>query len=247
MVTCAELEKPPHRYCSAIVNNEKAGRRTLLVTPRGDERTIGGQVHHTFTFDAAIEHLSEGTTILLLPGKYYRAVELLQKRGSEKKPIVIEGTTGPDGRLLSQICGTNAAGSIYPDLPHREDYAFIKMRGCRHIIVRNLNVESCWPSFLYAERTSSIAVEDVRAQDGTYLVFVRGPEARDFTVRGCRWVQDPTGTLWSAIDWEQSHEGLYAYYNGALVEFRCRRRGRRRGRVKRCTTRLQRGSFHDNR
>lgn len=217
MPTCAELERPPETVASAIIVDETTERRTILVTPRGDERLYHGRVHHTFTFAQAVERAVGGTTLLLLPGKYYRAAELVQKRGSEEKPIIIEGAVDSEGRALVHICGTNAAGAIYPDLPDRDDYAFIKIRKCRHVIVRGFRVESCWPSFVYAERSSFLTVENVSAQDGTYLVFVRGPDARGIVVRDCRWVQDPTGTMWSAIEWGHSHHGPYAYYNGALV------------------------------
>ncbi|WP_299617208.1 hypothetical protein [Pelagibius sp.] len=217
MNTCDDLEKPPGSIGPAIFKDPESDRRIILATPCGDERLYRGRVHHTFPLDQAVERLVGGTTLRLLPGKYYRAVDVKAKRGGESDPIVIEGSLGPDGSLQSQICGTNAAGAIYPDLPTRNDYAFFKVRGCRHLILRQMHVESCWPSFVYAEHSSSLTVEGVVGQDGTYLVFVRGPDSRDIAVRGCRWVQDPTGTMWSAIDWSHTHHGPYAYYNGALV------------------------------
>lgn len=216
MTDCKALETPPATLAPALLRPEEESR-LLLVTPRGDERLYEGRVHHTFTLEQAVARAVGGTTIRLLPGKYYRGTALVGKRGEEKAPIVIEGTCDAAGRPLAEICGTNAAGAIYPDLPAWEDYAFLKLRNCEHVIVRHLRVESCWPSFLYAQATRHLTVEDVSGRDGTYLIFLRGPGSSDLTVRGCSWIQDPTGTLWNAVDWEQSHHGAYAYYNGALV------------------------------
>jgi hypothetical protein len=216
MATCEERDKPPRSIGSAILKDEEPGRTVILVTPRGDERLYRGAVRHTFSFIDAVARLSDGVTLRLLPGKYYRAVQLVRKRGTAEKPIVIEGCMD-DGRPLSHICGTNAAGSIYPKLPDWGDYAFIKLRECEHVVIQGFRVESCWPCFVYAERSTAVTVRNVTGQDGTYLVFLRGPDARGLAVTDCRWEQDPTGALWSMIDWEQSHHGAYAYYNGALA------------------------------
>ena len=221
MQNCDALEKPPATYESAILpdpdSRDGEGRRIILVTPRGDERFYRGRIHHTFSFADAASRAEPGTTLHLLPGKYYRAVDLSGKRGEPDKPIIIEGAVDGDGRPLAHICGTNAAGSIYPDLPDRHDYAFIKLRRCRYIVIRHLQIESCWPSFIYAEGTHHLTVEHISGQDGSYLAFIRGPGAHTIAMRHCTWEQDPTGTLWSAIGWKATHHGAYAYYNGALL------------------------------
>ncbi|WP_025898353.1 right-handed parallel beta-helix repeat-containing protein [Sneathiella glossodoripedis] len=217
MTDCDVLEKPPPTFAPAIIQSDDTNLRTLLVTPRGDARLYKGKVHLTLSFAEAASQAEAGDRIKLLPGKYYRAVEFVNKRGSADKPIVIEGSLGAEGEKLTHICGTNAAGSIYPQLPDWSDYAFIKLKNCAHICVSHVKVESCWPSFLYAENSSHVSMKEVSGQDGSYLMFIRGPDASDILVEGCHWVQDPTATLWSAIDWEESHHGRYAYYNGALV------------------------------
>ena len=217
MIDCEALESPPGTILPAWFTDPVTKRRTVLVSPLGDERLFDGAVHHTLTLEQAVSRAEDGVTIKLLPGKYYRAVSLVGKRGTAEAPIVIEGTVDGDGTPRSHICGTNAAGSIYPDLPGWVDYAFFRLRNSAHVRIRNLKVESCWPCFVYGERTHHLDVEDIDAQDGTYLAFLRGPGAHNLSVRRCRWIQDPTGSMWNAIDWQYTHHGAYAYYNGALL------------------------------
>ena len=45
----------------------ETGQRTILVTPRGDERLYVGKVHLTLTFAQAVERLSAGTAFSLRP------------------------------------------------------------------------------------------------------------------------------------------------------------------------------------
>jgi len=217
MTDCDVFETPPGAFGSPFLIEPGTGRRILLVTPRGDERLIAGKVHQTYNLDQAVDRLGAGMTLRLLPGKYYRSVELVGKRGTADAAIEIEGWPADDEEKRTHICGTNAAGAIYPDQPTEDDYALFKLRNCSHVTIRNLRVESCWPSFVYAENSHHIALTHIDAQDGSYLVFMRGPKAQDLTVAHCRWDQDPTGTLWGDIDWEHSHHGPYAYYNGALA------------------------------
>lgn len=228
MIDCDTLENPPPRIESPYVKGTTDGNTVILVTPKGDERFYNGKVHITLTLPHAVTRLEPGVTLKLLPGKYYNAVDLVRKKGivnkkkgivnkKEDKPIIIEGTCAPDGTLLSHLCGTNAAGSIYPDLPNRDDCAFFRLRECKHIIFRNLKAESCWPSFIYAEATSHLTVEGLNVTDGSYVLFARGPDSHDLHIKDCTWNQDPTGSLWNQVDWGMTHHGPYAYYNGALA------------------------------
>jgi hypothetical protein len=221
MTNCDALESPPARIESPYVHAADTEHVTILVTPQGDEQLYQGNIHITLTLPHAVTRLKPGMTLKLLPGKYYGAVELVRKKGivnkDEQKPIIIEGCRDADGQLLSHLCGTNAAGSIYPDLPTRSDYAFFKLRECEHIIIRDLQAESCWPSLIYAEATSNLALERLDVTDGSYVLFARGPGAHHLRIADCHWNQDPTGAMWSVIDWDMIHHGSYAYYNGALA------------------------------
>ncbi len=216
MSDCAALEAPPASIAGPVLYDSITKRRTLLVTPRGDDRLVAGVVHNTMPLDVAVERLEANVTLRMLPGKYYRAVEIQAKKGDAEAPIVIEGVL-ETGAPQTHICGTNAAGSIYPKLPDRDDYAFFKLIKCEHVVFKDFQFESCWPSFIYAEASSYLTIKNVHGQDGSYGVFLRGPGARGLEVADSSWTQDPTGTLWSTIDWGQSHHGGYAYYNGAFV------------------------------
>jgi hypothetical protein len=221
---CDALERPPEQVRTGIERDPNGDPVAIYVSPRGDLRYVppevgpaAGQTTRTLPLDEALSLAAAGTTLYLLPGRYYRPARLTGRKGSPDQPIIIRGVIAADGSRLTQIAGTNAATPIYPALPERErDWAFLKLWRCRHIEIRDVAVESCWPSFVYAEDCQNITLRNVRAVDGLYVLFARGHESRGFTVEGNEWVQDPTGSLWREIAFEELHHGLYGYYNGAL-------------------------------
>jgi hypothetical protein len=218
---CDVLETMPDAIHPGVVRDD-GDPVFIYVTPRGDLRVPGpgvgaaaGRVTRTFSLDEALGIAGAGTTIQLLPGKYYRPAELTGVKASREKPLVIRGTSR-DGAKLAHICGANAPTPIYPDLPEREDWAYLKLIRCENIVIEDLATESCWPCFIYAEDCRNITLRNVQAKDGLYLLFSRGSKARGFLVEDNDWTQDPTGTMWRELAWEDLHNGLYGYYNGAL-------------------------------
>lgn len=216
---CDALEVMPDAIHPGILR-EDGDPVLIYVSPRGDLRVPGsgpaaGRVTRTFSLDEALGVAGAGTTVQLLPGKYYRPAELIGVRATEERPLVIRGTSD-GGAKLAQICGANAPTPIYPDLPERDDWAYLKLIRCENIVIEDLAVESCWPCFIYAEDCRNITLRDVRARDGLYLLFSRGSRARGFLIEDNDWTQDPTGTMWRELAFEDLHHGLYGYYNGAL-------------------------------
>jgi len=220
---CDRLETPPDGLGAPVVRDAGGAITDIYATPRGDDRYVEGDgrcgeglTRATLPLAEALALAPAGATVHLLPGMYYRAVALYRRRGREHAPIRIRGSRAPDGTLLSVLCGTNAAGSIYPKLPDGDDYAFFNLVRCEHIEISDVAVQDCWPCFVYAEDCSGITLSRIDVRAGTYVLFARGRGSAGFTVRDSRWVQDPTGALWSEIPWDESHHGRYAYYNGAL-------------------------------
>jgi hypothetical protein len=124
---CDVLETMPEAIHPGVVRDD-GDPVFIYVTPRGDLRVPGpgvgaaaGRVTRTFSLDEALGIAGAGTTIQLLPGKYYRPAELTGVKASREKPLVIRGTSR-DGAKLAHICGANAPTPIYPDLPEREDW-----------------------------------------------------------------------------------------------------------------------------
>ncbi len=213
---CDRLETPPDVLGAPVVRDAGGAITDIYATPRGDDRYVNGQTRATLPLAEALALAPAGATVHLLPGMYHRAVALYRRRGRDGAPIRIRGTRAPDGTLLSRLCGTNAAGSIYPKLPDGDDYAFFRLTGCRYIEIADVAVQDCWPCFVYAESCTGITLNRVEVQAGTYVLFARGRGSRGFRVLDSHWVQDPTGALWSEIPFVESHHGRYAYYNGAL-------------------------------
>ena len=216
---CDVLETMPDAIHPGVVRDD-GNPVFIYVTPRGDLRVPGpgvgaaaGRVTRTFSLDEALGIAGAGTTIQLLPGKYYRPAELIGVRAEVDKPLVIRGTSR-EGTKLAHICGANAPTPIYPDLPEREDWAYLKLIRCENIVIEDLAVESCWPCFIYAEDCRNITLRNVQAKDGLYLLFSRGSKARGFLVEDNDWTQDPTGTMWREIALEDLHTASTATITG---------------------------------
>lgn len=174
---CDRLETPPDRLGAPVVRDAGGAITDIYATPRGDDRYVNGQTRATLPLAEALALAPAGATVHLLPGMYYRAVALYDRRGRDGAPIRIRGTRAPDGTLLSRLCGTNAAGSIYPKLPDGDDYAFFRLTGCRCIEIADVAVQDCWPCFVYAEGCTGITLNHVEVQAGTYVLFARGRAA----------------------------------------------------------------------
>lgn len=216
---CDALERMPDTVHPGVVRQQESPV-LIYVTPRGDLRVPGmgpaaGTVTRTFTLDEALGIAGGGTTIQMLPGKYYRPAQLTGIRGSPEHPVIIRGSSR-NGIKTVHVCGSNAATPLYPNLPERTDWAYLKLIRCRNVVIEDLWVESCWPCFIYAEDCQNITLRNVHGQDGLYLLFSRGADAQGFVIENNAWKQDPTETMWRELAFEDLHHGLYGYYNGAL-------------------------------
>lgn len=219
MGVCVEGVRPP------IVQDGKI--RTLYVTYQGDARVVDGYIQETFSLvEAFQQQLQGGDVVQFLDNKYWPPLNSVGSgTQADAMPIRLEGLTatpdnpitirGLDGRTI--LCGSNAAVPLYPDLPRDDDFAFFQILDCEGIVIENFQVESCWPCFVYMERSRYVSVRNIKAIDSLYFVFARGEGCRNILVEGCDWTQDPSGAVWSQVTWEQTHHVLYRYLNGALL------------------------------
>jgi hypothetical protein len=208
-----------------------AGKRRY-VTYMGDDRTIGGRQTKTLALkDAFTAPLAPGERVEMLPGKYWlpgkpdadlyfhpRPIEIKGAHGQPDRPIVISGSGEQ-----TQLCGSNAAVPLYPKLPELNQPTFFKLIDCSWIEIESFKVDSCWPTFVFIANCHHITVRNIRAEDGLYLVFARGERTSNILIEECDWQQDPSGTIWPTLLWDDVHGdetikdgGKYAYLNGGL-------------------------------
>ncbi|MFZ9449745.1 MAG: hypothetical protein ACO3CC_16440 [Alphaproteobacteria bacterium] len=167
----------------------------------------------------AVDRAHPGDEILLLAGEHRpratsrpggRAGQPVVGRGEEGAHLVGPALPSPPDLFRMGIDG----------LPSLATWAFLRILRCGHVVVRDLRMESCWPSGVYAEDAWDLAFEGCRIEGGSYPFFVRDtrikdPRSRGIVVRRCRWVQDTR--IWKDLKWKDVHHGDLEYLNGALL------------------------------
>lgn len=170
---------------------------TIWVSPRGGERQVCGRTVATLRLQEAIDVAVAGATIRLLPGVYDEPGVFDGKCGTADHPITLEG----DG-------GVTLDGGRMPfrppeDHPEFEHPAFVKIRRCQWISIRDLAIQNAWPTAIFVEDSRHLAIRRVNFQGGTFAIFCRGPRTRDVLVERCAWAQDPR--IWQDIHWDDIH------------------------------------------
>lgn len=156
----------------------------------------------------AIEGITPGITIKLLPGIYKADSLMLKNIQAEKKPITVIGSTDEKGRLLSTVAGTREPGN--------QDSSCFFVTSASGIVFTRLNIKSCWPTFLSTKDSQNITLRDSVIEGSTAVVFAKGEKSSNFLITGNKWTQDPSKKIWNYHDWSELHHGNLAYFNGAL-------------------------------
>ncbi|WP_027184461.1 right-handed parallel beta-helix repeat-containing protein [Desulfovibrio inopinatus] len=200
------------------------GRRLLFATYKGDNRTWNGTVYSTRTIAGCLRAAQPGDIIQLLPGTYWTPV--LEVDGPDVvEPFDVEGLCGePEKPITIRGLGSRtqlvgAAMSIPPEmeLPNDDTYAFFRLVDCAWIEFEDFHVRGCWPSFLYLKNSRYITVRNLEAQDSQYFIFGRGYDTHHILIEDTTWNQDPTGSLWTDIEWADDKVGCYYFYNGGIL------------------------------
>ncbi len=200
------------------------GRRILFATYKGDNRTWNGNIYSTRTIAGCLRAAQPGDIVQLLPGTYWTPI--LEVEGPEvTEPIDIDGLCGEPEKPITirglgqrtQLVG--AAMSIPPEmeLPNDDTYAFFRLENCAWIEFENLHVRGCWPTFLYLKNSRYITVRGLEAQDSQYFIFGRGYDTHHILIENTTWDQDPTGSIWTDVEWADDKVGCYYFYNGGIV------------------------------
>ena len=208
------------------------GRRIILVSYKGDIRTIQGRPHRTLSLNQALGlDFQPGDTLQFLPDKYWPECygEAGEERAGPTRPFEIKGLRGRPGAPITFrgmgsptiLCGARSADPIYPLLPAASDFAFFQLFDCEWVVFDNFQVGDCWPCFLFGENVRYLTVRRLAARDSMYLIFVKGENSHHLLVEDNSWQQDPSRAAWTDLPWNEMHgsegsEGDYRYLNGGL-------------------------------
>ena len=230
----ADCEPPDFREIHGPIQHHEDGTRTLYTTYRGDIRTVDGVPRSTFTLGQALEEAYKpGDTVQLLPGTYWPVVveepcncedgmvrsfsrkhdpfDMIEKHGLPEMPITIRGMG--ERTLLSGDTTTR----LLPDLlPRYEDYSFFRLMNCEWIVFENFTVEGCWPTFSFIQNSQYVSYKSIMARDSRYLVYARGMGSHHILLEDNDWVQDPTRSMWTDLDWLDAKEETYCFYDGGI-------------------------------
>ncbi|MBJ3775495.1 right-handed parallel beta-helix repeat-containing protein [Acuticoccus mangrovi] len=172
---------------------------------------------------ATLEGEAEGCRILVHPGPYHEATDVVGLKGRVGAPVVFEGGGGvicggshPDPQ---QGYGRPQDGG--PGNPTATDFAFLRFSHCEHVVVAGFELQNYWPVILYFQKSSHITIIGNTLRHGTNAVFAK--QGRGFGLEGNRWQQDdtPEHVLWHEVDWIEAHGGdggmgTKRYYNGSF-------------------------------
>lgn len=188
----------------------------------------GGTVHHegealrTFKLQTAINRLTPGDTLCVLPGRYTQPVTI-SEGGRRDAPIKIKGSA--DGRTVFD--GEQEKESAINDFdPMDDDFAFIKIISAHWIEISGIKFERCWPSSVFIRGSKHIDISECEILGGRFGVYARNRrllgKARHISLRNIKWVQDLDHDMWEGrITWMDVKqitptETDARYLNGAL-------------------------------
>lgn len=169
----------------------------LKVSPRGGTRQFDGKPVTTYRLQEAIDKAKAGTTIRLLPGVYDEPGVFRCKFGTKKRPIILEGVGGVT------LDGRRQPFRPPDDHPTFDHPAFLKIKECSWIVIRDLAIQNAWPTALYIENSSHLAIRRTYFHGGTFAIFCRGRGTHDVLITRCAWMQDPA--IWQDIHWDDIH------------------------------------------
>ncbi len=218
----------------AIHRDENTDARTIHVTYKGDVRTVDGKPTATMTLSQALcMPLSPGDVIQLHPGEYWPAhmeepgdnekgmvqsflsrrlpFDIVKVQGKPEKPITIRGM----GRRTVLRGGVSTRRQP-TQLPVYTDFSFFRLLDCRWLVFEDLTVDACWPTFSFIQNSRYITYRKIRARDSRYLIFARGGETHHLLLEKIHWTQDPTRSVWTDLNWRDSKEERYHFYDGGV-------------------------------
>ncbi len=177
------------------------------------------------TLAAVLASAGPGAVIDLAPGVYTEPVRITNQKGLTLRGgpgVVFDGgvqrpalASLPD--LRSAADGSATWTEVYPA---HNTAGMIDIRDSQDIRLENVTIQNAWPNGVRLVDSERVQVSGVSFTGGTNAIYARGPKTRGVVVEGCKWVQDPSGAVWSSLDWQHVHHGKHNHYNGAFFQGR---------------------------
>jgi hypothetical protein len=178
---------------------------------------------------AACRDAQPGDVILVHARTYpgVQAVKLKDVRGTPDRPLVIRAAD--DGWISGAASPNPFWGELPPaqrgpSKPTTEDFAFLVIIGCAHVVIEGLKLREFWPSILSVKDSHHVTIRNCTLRHGTYAIFAKGSRTSHLLIEGNEWQQDdsPDHALWTRLDWARAHggensDGLLRYYNGSFL------------------------------
>ena len=124
-----------------------------------------------------LDTIEKGTVVKLQNGIYKRQVCLFEKSGTQKEPIILQGSDGVvfDGGVtfdkyepIATAMAWNASG--YPGLYDIAKESFIRIQNCNWIKIEGIKFRQFWPTIIYFDNSTNLEFSNLDMRDGTFAV-----------------------------------------------------------------------------
>ena len=153
-------------------------------------------------------------------------------KGTPERPLLIRA--GDDGWISGAaspdpLWGDKPPAEDAPKKPDVDDFAFLVLIDCEHVVIDGLKLREFWPSILVIKNSRFVTIRNCVLRHGTYAIFAKAdkdaPEKTShLLIESNEWQQDdsPDHALWTRLEWARAHgdedsDGLLRYYNGGFL------------------------------
>ncbi|MDD9909853.1 MAG: hypothetical protein OXR62_09190 [Ahrensia sp.] len=96
-------------------------------------------------------------------------------------------------------------GGQYPVPSWLHDQAMVMLINCRHVVLRNIAFDECWPTAIYLEDCQNIALDHIGFGGTTLCIGANGGDTKDLLIQNCRWKQSDAMFGDGEANWQRIH------------------------------------------
>ncbi|MFC1610394.1 hypothetical protein ACFL6C_05505 [Myxococcota bacterium] len=225
-VRVCHLLEPP---IAASLNQVLPGRAAniIWVSPGGGvARSAHGSRVDTVSLkdvESLIASAPPGTVVQLTPGTYRDRVTLnkvkeITIRGGPRV-IFDGGVEQPEPPELKNVRIDEQGRTVWdPVYPAHPSPGIIEIKNSEGITIESLAIRNAWPNGVSIRDSKNVRITGLACEGGTNAIYAKGRSCSGIVVENSSWVQDPSGALWSSLDWQHVHHGRFNFYNGAFFQ-----------------------------
>lgn len=199
--------------------------QTFFVGPNLSMEEINQVIHQS----------PDGSTIVFRAGRYIVSSSLLVqgKRGLQlqaeqgalldaqiqpQSPTLMVEDCSQDGQPC-EIRKWNGEPEWIAQGPVHNGFAVLQILDSQNIELSGFSFRNSFPNFISIKGDSQfIRIHDCDFVGGTNAIYATGLNVKEIELSNNFWNQDPSGKVWSSLDWQHVHHGLFNYYNGAFFQ-----------------------------